>query len=103
MLLKEKNPDDFRYLSCDLTDGTYIGGYLLTFNPDPEETTDRELALTGPITYRASGDDEAIVLPNVHVMAVRAGQIRNMGVTYLDSSYVIPPVPTSQSLGSSAR
>jgi hypothetical protein len=94
-LLKEKNPDELRYLSCDLTDGTYVGGYLLSFNPDSEETENRELTLTGPITYRASGDEEAVVLPNIHVMTIRAGHMRNMGVTYLDSSYEIPVVPAN--------
>lgn len=95
VLFKKKNPDDWRYLGINLTDGTYVGGYLLSFNPDPEETDDRELALTGPITYRASGDDEAHVLPDVNAMLIRAGNIMNLAVTYIDNSAPIPPVPTS--------
>lgn len=81
--LFEQYPDSTVYVGCELNDGSYLGGELFTYNSDEEETADRELALSAPITYRAADTDEPVELEDVGAVSVSAGQIKFMTVSYL--------------------
>jgi hypothetical protein len=81
--LFEQYPDSTVYVGCELNDGSYLGGELFTYNSDEEETADRELALSAPITYRAAETDEPVELEDVGAVSVSAGQIKFMTVSYL--------------------
>jgi Family of unknown function (DUF6338) len=81
--LFHKYPDRQVYIGCELNDGTYISGYLIRYSTESDETPHRELALAGPIIYRASGSDVSAVLQNVDAMSLRAGQMKYLTVTYL--------------------
>lgn len=80
--LFSKYPDSRIYVGCELADGTYISGYLLSYSTDANETSDREIALAAPITHRPPGGS-ATILPNVGAVTVSAGQMKYMTVTYL--------------------
>jgi hypothetical protein len=86
LLFAKTDPDALVYVGCDLIDGTFIGGYLFSYNPDPDETEDRELVLSDPITYRPIGSETATELSQVGAMSIRAGRIRNVAVSFLDPS-----------------
>lgn len=49
------------YCGCALEDGSWIGGYLKSFNTDVEESADRELVLSRP-RYRAPGEGTVVDL-----------------------------------------
>jgi hypothetical protein len=55
--------------------GSYLGGDLLTYNSDEDETEDREVALAAPITYRAAETDDPVELVDVGAVSVSARQI----------------------------
>jgi Family of unknown function (DUF6338) len=81
--LFERYRDAKVYVGCEMTDGSYLGGDLLTYNSDEDETEDRELALAAPITYRAAETDDPVELEDVGAVSVSARQIKFMTVSYL--------------------
>jgi hypothetical protein len=81
--LFERYRDAKVYVGCELTDGSYLGGDLLTYNSDEDETEERELALAAPITYRAAETDDPVELEHVGAVSVSARQIKFMTVSYL--------------------
>lgn len=84
--LFEQYPDSTVYVGCELEDGSYLGGELFTYNSDEDETEDRELALSAPITYRSAGTDDEVELEDVGAVSVSARRIKFMTVTYLPPS-----------------
>jgi hypothetical protein len=76
-------PDKEAYIGAVLDDGSYLGGWLLAYNPDSAETADRDITLTGPITYRSPTAYEAVDL-GVGAVAVSARRIQYLTVSYLD-------------------
>jgi hypothetical protein len=70
------------YLGCELTDGSWLGGYIETFSPDSDEDTDRDLVLVEPISFRAAGVDEPVELDVTRVI-IGAAQLRFMTVAYV--------------------
>jgi Family of unknown function (DUF6338) len=81
--LFERYRDAKVYVGCELTDGSYLGGDLLTYNSDEDETENRDLTLSGPITFQASDAEDPIELEDVGAVSVSARQIKFMTVTYL--------------------
>jgi hypothetical protein len=85
-------PDCQNYVSCELTDGSYMAGPLFRYSTDTEETENRELVIAAPIMYRPVGYEKASELENVHVLSIRASQIKYLAVTYLEpGSALIEP------------
>ncbi|SMC56517.1 DUF6338 family protein [Lentzea albidocapillata] len=80
------------HVGCHLSDGTYVAGWLLTYSRSAADVADRELTISGPVQYRAAGQQEAIELPNVGATAVSARQM-----TLLQVSYVRVAQPGTQS------
>jgi Family of unknown function (DUF6338) len=81
--LFERYRDAKVYVGCELEDGSYLGGDLLTYNSDEDETENRELALAAPITFRASEADDEVELDDVGAVSVSARQIKFLTVSYL--------------------
>ncbi|MXW61612.1 MAG: hypothetical protein F4Y27_04405 [Acidimicrobiaceae bacterium] len=80
-----KTADQYRtYVGCELTDGTYVGGTLWTYNATVEETPDREIALAAPVSYRPSDDADPVTFEDVAIVTVSASRIKFMTVTYVD-------------------
>ncbi|HEU5268924.1 MAG TPA: DUF6338 family protein [Jatrophihabitans sp.] len=76
-------PDKQAYAGAVLDDGSYLGGWLLTFSLDSDETADREITLTGPIAYRSPTAAKAVDL-GVGAVAVSARRIQYLTVSYLE-------------------
>lgn len=76
-------PDTYKVLHCELLDGSLISGSLLSFTPQLEETVDRSLVLTAPLTIRQPTDAQAQPWPNGTVV-LSAGQIKHVAVAYMD-------------------
>lgn len=64
-----------------LDDGAYVQGILASHSPDLEETGDRELVLTAPITLRTK-DGKTQALPNTYTI-VSAGRVLRLDVTHV--------------------
>jgi hypothetical protein len=76
------HPETRIYVGCELQDGSYVAGYLLTYSTEVDETPDREITLSAPICYRPAGIDETSTLENVGAVAVNAGQLKFLTVAY---------------------
>jgi len=73
------------YVGCSLEDGSYIGGYLRSWSRASDDLPDRDLTLTGSITYRAPGAEEGSVLPSVGGMIISARRIMSITVSYVEA------------------
>jgi hypothetical protein len=81
--LFHEHPGAYIHVGCQLEDGSYISGYLVRYSSEIDETPDRELALTAPITYRPAGDDKAGTLDDVGAVIISARQIKFLTVSYI--------------------
>jgi hypothetical protein len=75
-------PDRRVYVGCTLDDGTYVGGWLLSYSPDSDETDNRELALTGPLAFRAPEAENTDTL-EVGAVTISARRLQYLTVSYL--------------------
>ncbi len=82
-LLFTANPDSRIHVGCLLDDGSYVAGMLRSFNQAGDDVQDRELTLTGPISYRAPGAPQTTELPGVGAAAVNARRLQLIMVSYL--------------------
>jgi hypothetical protein len=78
----KRHPTMACYVGCELKDGAYVAGQLFSFSPESDETPDRELTMSSPITYRPTGSDESSTL-DVSAIIVSAREIKLLTVTYL--------------------
>lgn len=74
-------PECVVYLQCELVDGTLIAGALFAFNPQLDESGDRELVLTSP-EMRRNGDHSPTPI-DAAVVSIAARSIRYLTVSYL--------------------
>ncbi|TVT25255.1 DUF6338 family protein [Amycolatopsis acidiphila] len=81
-LLFSEHPGARIHVGCLLDDGSYATGRLRTYSRASEDGQDRDLTLTGPISYRGPGDTDAAVLPDVGAAAVSARRLTLLTVTY---------------------
>ena len=72
------------YVGCELTDGTYVGGTLWTYNATVEETPDREIVLAAPISFRPNDDSAPVTLEDVAIVTLSASRIKFTTATYLN-------------------
>lgn len=82
-LLFTANSGSRVHVGCLLDDGSYVAGMLRSFNQAGDDVQDRELTLTGPVTYRPPGASQATELPGVGAVAVSARQLQLLMVSYL--------------------
>jgi hypothetical protein len=85
-LLFHEHPTSTIHIGCSLDDGSYVAGRLHSYSKAPVENGDRELTLSGEITYRAAEDPDAGVLPSVNAVTVSARRIVLLTVTYVEPS-----------------
>ena len=90
--LFHENPGKRVYVGVVLDDDTYLGGPVLSYSPDSDETADRELTLTAPIAYRGANNTKPIRL-EVGAVAVSARHIRYLTVTYQEPESPIDELP----------
>jgi hypothetical protein len=83
----EENPpspdegDSYPYVACTLEDGSYVAGRLSWYSTEVEETADRDLAVTDPLTILdPDGND---VGPSNSIVVISARQIRWFSVTWV--------------------
>lgn len=89
-------PDTYKYVGCYLQDGSYVSGYLLTYSTESEETSDRDLSLSAPISYRGpNAGDQQVTLDNVGEVIVSAGQLKFLTVTHTEFHTSISAVPVN--------
>ena len=69
-------PDGF------FTDGTWVGGTLLSWSRQAEEDSNRDLTLQGPIFVRSAAARKATEIPDAGSLVISAGQIAFMTVTH---------------------
>jgi hypothetical protein len=81
-LLFSEHPGARIYVGCLLDDGSYVTGRLRTYSRASEDDEDRDLTLTGPISYRGPGDTNAAVLPDVGAAAISARRLTLLTVSY---------------------
>ncbi|MCP3805364.1 DUF6338 family protein [Allokutzneria sp. A3M-2-11 16] len=77
------DPTALRHVGCVLDDGSYIAGHLSSWNTLGEDSPDRDLILTAPLTYRPAGTAEDRSYP-ASAVCISARRIVTMFVTYLD-------------------
>jgi len=73
--------DSWIFLGCDLTDGTYVSGYLLWYNTDVDEVADRDLVLGAPIKAKSNGEEVEL---DFDELVISARTISRINVAYLD-------------------
>jgi hypothetical protein len=75
------HPEQTLYCGCHLEDGSWIGGYLSSFNTDVEDKGDRDLILTRPV-YRGPSSEELYPL-EVGSVIISARRLMFLSVTEL--------------------
>jgi hypothetical protein len=75
-------PNASVYVGCALANGSYMAGSLYSFSPESDETPDRELTLSAPITFRPADSDDAVTL-DVSAAIISAREITFLTVTYI--------------------
>jgi Family of unknown function (DUF6338) len=84
-------PHHLVHVRCNLHDGTSLGGRLASFNPDVDETPDRDLILAGPIDLQWPGDATAHHLDDVGLAIVSSRDVSFITVSYVADDPVSPP------------
>ena len=82
-------PDDSEiYLECHLHNGSYVAGTLAWYNTDIDDSPDRDLVLSRPLTV-TSADGSELVEQGHHQQAIlSAREISEMIVTYISSAAI---------------
>lgn len=80
---RKKPKGDYAFVGCLLTDGSYLDGFLESFNSSVEEDGARELVLQRPVRYREAGADDEPVDLQVDALTVSASQLRFVTTTWL--------------------
>lgn len=70
------------YCGCWLEGGSWVGGYLSSYNTDVKETADRELILTNTLKYQ-DPSGEAGALDDVSSVIVSARRLVQLSVAYV--------------------
>ena len=84
-------------VGCILDDGSYVAGFLGSFNNSADDSPDRDLVLKAPIQYRPPGASEPIPHP-VSAVNIPASRIVSMFVNYEKPEKTITPtIPAAQS------
>jgi hypothetical protein len=81
--LFEAKPNQYVYLGCDLRDGSYVAGALQWYSTNIDETEDRDLVLSPPLSKTTGGKTERI--DTFQRIVISARDICRLYVTYVDS------------------
>jgi hypothetical protein len=81
-LLFAEEPNRRVHVGCNLEDGSFVSGWLASYNTTISETADRDLTLAAPISYRAKGVADATELAGTSAVVVSARKITLLFVSY---------------------
>lgn len=88
MFLHDKPSATRTYVGAVLNDGTYVAGYLRTWNRDSEDSPDRELTLTD-VSLRPVGG-AAAPLENIGMVSLSARNLQWLSATYVPIDHGAP-------------
>lgn len=71
-------------VGCVLDDGSYVSGWLGSFNNSADDSHDRDLVLRAPIKYRPPTATEPIQYPSASAVGIPASRIVTVFVGYVD-------------------
>jgi hypothetical protein len=72
--------------ACELDDGSWVDGWVYSWNAQPEEDSDRTLTLYAPIRVRPAGEPSVVPLTGVAYSVVSSGNIVRLDITHVDVS-----------------
>lgn len=103
MTFEKFDPDSVKCVGCELDDGSYVEGKLVSFNNNADDAEDRDLVLEEPIKFRPAGKMRDTVPHGAHVVCISARRIVTMFVTYSDPGDCDPPTcPAAEAAGEAA-
>lgn len=70
------------HVACQLDDGTFVSGFLLSFSGESDEIADRDLVLGGPLFVRPPGQDEGGPY-DASALVLSARRMQFLAVTYV--------------------
>lgn len=76
--------DAKQIVGAQLKSGTWVQGQMHHFNNRPDDDGSRSIVLTGPVTYRAAGQDDAAEM-DWGAVVLASGEIEALFVAYDDS------------------
>ena len=74
---------------CLLDDGSYVSGWLASFNNSADDSLDRDLVLKAPIEVRPKGAPEPIQHPSASAASIPASRIVTLFVGYVEPAEVV--------------
>jgi hypothetical protein len=81
-LLFRDQPGVRVHLGCNLVDGSFVSGWLLSYNMSADDVADRDITLAAPIHYRPPGASEADELIRTSAVVVSARQLSVLFVSH---------------------
>lgn len=81
-------PECAKRVACRLNDGSWVDGWLLSWNPKPEEDDERTLILHAPIRFRGPKGKFPKYLSGTQYSMISAHQITRLDLFYVDKSLV---------------
>jgi hypothetical protein len=82
-LVFHEHPETTVYVGCVLDDGSFVSGWLHSYSTAAADLPDRDLSLSDPIRYRASGSTISSVLDGVGAVVINAHRIVLLSVSYV--------------------
>jgi hypothetical protein len=75
--------DSLTYVGCDLSDGSYVSGFLAWYNTDVDEIADRDLVLSAPIREKINGEESTL---DFQWMILSARNINRLSVSFVSDN-----------------
>jgi Family of unknown function (DUF6338) len=83
-------------VGCVLDDGSYVSGWLGSFNNSADDSPNRDLVLKAPIKYRPPSAAEPIQYPSASAAGIPASRIVTLFVGYVDRAEQSPVAAASE-------
>lgn len=81
-LLFRDQPGIRVHLGCNLLDGSFVSGWLLSYSMSADDIADRDITLAAPIHYRPPGATETSELARTSAVMVSARQLSVLFVSH---------------------
>lgn len=79
---KSLYPDHEQWVDVMLTDGSFVHGRLFSANPQLDETSDRDLLISSPVSARRP-NGELVAMPDWGLVAINASKINYIAWKYV--------------------
>jgi hypothetical protein len=83
-------------VGCLLDDGSYVSGWLGSFNNSADDAPDRDLLLRAPIEIRPPGAPEPVGHPSASAASIPASRIVTLFVGYVEPVEPLPPAAAAE-------